>query len=519
MVAINQLIESLKNSQSRLITFHKKKKINVTFSSIFPQVQQAAHFLIQKGLDNNSIVGIIGKNDLEWIIADLACIYCGIKLIPLEVDTDIHECQSESFRLSAVLVSEDYKRHIHTNKEPGVPYYSLSDLSSTIQNDIEELHPYVYSDTEVISYKSTSGSTGTPKIIGHSIQAIQNTISGTQSLFNHNEKDNILIFLPLSILQQRYWLYSAIFYQFTIIIVPKEYVFIALQQEQPTVLMGVPYIYEIIYKDFMAKLKKDETLNKQFNEYLSIPKHNKSFAPFMNYLGGHIRYLWTGSAPIGKEVLNFYSKMNIPLFQGYGTNETCIISKNYNDHNKIGSVGPIFPNVEVKFDNEGQILIKNTFPVCEKYTIASEEDQERVFNQYEDYIATGDLGYLDEDGYLFINGRVKDMIALSSSMKIFPKSIEEKISQYSEIDHCVIYGDNKPYLVALLVPSSRNVKDEDIQKIIENYNLNAKAEEKIYRFHTSSEKFTEQNNLLSNQNKIRRQKIYQQFQQELELLY
>jgi len=518
MIAINQLIKNLESSEGTLITFHKKKKIEVTFSSLFPQIQKAAFYLKSKGLNAASVVGIIGRNDLEWIIADLACIYFGIKLLPLEINVNLEEYQSNDLRLAAVLISDDYKGQIDTIKDTGLPCFFFSELALSSEAGKIKDTPHVYHDKEVISYKSTSGSTGTPKIIGHSVQALQNSIIGTQSLFNHTNKDRILIFLPLSVFQQRYWLYSAIFYQFKIIVVPKEYVFIAIKQEQPTVLMGVPYIYEIIHEDFKSKFKKDPVLAKQYQDYIVNEKEAESFTPFLEYLGGNIRYLWTGSAPISKETLEFYAQMKIPLFQGYGTNETCIIAKNYRGNDKIGSVGKIFPNVEIKFDGNQQILVENKFPVCENYTIAIEEDQRSTFRK-DGYIGTGDQGFIDDEGYLFINGRIKDMIALSTSKKVFPRSIEERIEQFTEIDNCVVYGDNKPYLVALLVPSSSQVQLNELQEIIENFNLKAKEEEKIYKFYTNSEKFSEQNNLVSSQNKIKRQQIYQEFHQQLESLY
>ncbi|PZQ95236.1 MAG: hypothetical protein DI539_30645, partial [Flavobacterium psychrophilum] len=213
-------------------------------------------------------------------------------------------------------------------------------------------------------------------------------------------------------------------------------------------------------------------------------------------------------------VLNFYFSMGIPLYQGYGMNETCIITKNYPTKNKIGSVGPVFPNVVIKFDEEGQILVKNSFPVATSYLLC-EKDERHVFMQ-EGYIATGDIGEMDEEGYLHITGRIKEMIALSNSKKIFPAAIETKIKSYPEIDYCIIYGDNRPYLSAMIVPSGKTIDRHVIQGILDEYNSNSKEEERIYRFFIVYDNLE---TLLTNQHKVRRQSIFEQYSSEFSKLY
>jgi long-subunit acyl-CoA synthetase (AMP-forming) len=199
-------------------------------------------------------------------------------------------------------------------------------------------------------------------------------------------------------------------------------------------------------------------------------------------------------------------------------NETCIITKNYAGNNKTGSVGKLFKGMTVRFDENGQILVKSKYPVCHNYTIAGEAEMTRTFRP-DGYIATGDCGYMDEDGYLYITGRIKDMIILSNSKKVFPRSIEEKIETNSDIENCVVFGDNKPYLVAMIVPANDQIGEAQIKQVVTAFNEQAREEEKIFRYFIHKEKFSEQNNLLSNQNKIKRQKIYQQLLSSFEELY
>ena len=512
---VNELIKQLERSKGKLITFYKKKKIEQTFASLHPKVCKASQYLKKTGLKSGDTAAIIGINNLEWIIADLACIYNGIKLLPLEVDADFTYFQSSRLKLSAVLIADEYIDRINVDKL-GAPYILLSQLMLNNTEDVPHFLPYRYKAKDVFSYKTTSGSTGLAKVLSHSVEAIDNSLKSVQELFHHTQEDRVLVFLPLNLLQQRYWLYSAILYNFTVIVVPKEYFFMALKEYKPTVIMGVPYIYEFIQQEFNKYLNKDVSLKVSHEEFVQKQLYSTTkFQAFNEFMGGEIRYLWTGSAPISIQTLEYFHYMGIPLYQGYGMNETCIIAKNYPGNNKIGSVGKLFPNIEVIFDENSQILVKAKYPVCTEYVIAKEND---VFTK-EGYVATGDIGYIDEDGYLYITGRIKEMIALSNSKKIFPQSIESKIELHPEIDSCVLYGDEKPYLVAIIVPSDELTDSDKINKIIQDYNSQSKDENRIYKYFISKEKFTQHNQLISNQNKIKRQRIYEKYKTYLDALY
>jgi long-subunit acyl-CoA synthetase (AMP-forming) len=514
MSIINNLISRLENNNEKLVTFHKRKRIEISFDSLYNLVLKASYYLNNMGVSSGTVVTIIGENNLGFIIADLACIHIGAKILPMDLNSDLKSYQSSELQMRVILLADEYENRVQ--KDLNLDYILISEITSS--QILSKKPPHKYLSKEVISYKSTSGSTGFPKIIGASVEGVENSIQCVQEIFKHSKKDNLLVFLPLNLLQQRYWLYSAILFDFNIVVVPKEYVFMAIKQESPTVIMGVPYIYEIIASDYKKSIIKDEHLEAKYKNYIKETSPTKHFKPFMEYLGGSIRYLWTGSAPISMDVLEFYSQMGIPLYQGYGMNETCIISKNYPDNNKIGSVGKLFPNIKIKFDDQNQILIKNKYPVCQNYTIAVLEDSQQFFLN-NGYVATGDTGYLDQEGYLFIDGRKKEMIALSNSKKIFPRSLENKIMESEEIENCVFFGDNKPYLTALIVTITDKISYENVEVIISNYNQQVSLEEKVYKFFLTNEKFSEENELLTNQHKIKRKKILEKYKKQFESLY
>jgi long-chain acyl-CoA synthetase len=515
--SINRLIPALKSGKGKLIAFHKRQRTESNFFELYHLVEKAAGYLLQQGIKNGDTVVIVSKNDLLWVVADLACIFCGIKLLPLEPGSDLFLYKTQELRVHRVLIASEYGEYIKQLENANFTCILLEDILKSSTAITVPPVPHRYHPQEVVSYKTTSGSTGIPKVLGQSVQSVNNSIQGTQQLFNHTSADRILVFLSLNLLQQRYWIYLSIIYDCTVIVVPKEYVFMSLKTERPSVIMGVPYIYEVLKDDFSKKINIHGEHRAAY-EIFSTRRTGNGFLPFLNYLGGEIRYLWTGSAPISSETIGFYFNLGIPLYQGYGMNETCIIAKNYPGNNKIGSVGKVFPNINILFDENKQILVKSTYPVCSRYTFAPETENGKTFLD-NGYVATGDLGYLDEENYLFINGRMKDIIVLSSSKKIFPRNIEERINDAPEIEQCVVYGDNRPYLVALIIPTGNTVADSAVHGIIERFNQNAKEEEKIYKVHINREKFTEANDFLSSQNKIKRQNIYSSFQNIFTSLY
>jgi len=515
IMKINDIIQKLGNSNGKLITFKKSKRIELHFKDLFPIIKRASLWLNKNSLNSTTTLGILANNGFEWVVADLACIWGGVKIFPIQKGEDINLYLSTSLKFSAVLIGSDYMDSQEEIEKFGIQCILLNELIPEEDNIFkhaglnimpgdENLQPYNYNDKEIFSYKSTSGSTGFPKVIGQSVESTENSIRNGQDLFQHKDDDSILVYLPLNLLHQRYWLYSAIIYQFTVIIVPSRYVFEAIKQEKPTVIMGVPHIYEVIRVEFIKSLGLNIGNDLYDNNYSEV---------FKGYLGGKIRCLWTGSAPIAVDVIEFYFKLGVPMYQGYGMTETCIIAKNFPGNNKIGSVGKPWPNLEIIFDDENQILVKSKFPVSENYAMCSEEDKQTFRD--DGYVATGDIGYMDKDGFLFIKGRKKEMIVLSNSKKIYPSEIETKLRCNKEIIHCILYGNEHPYLVALIIPAT-GITEETIKIIINEHNNISKQENQIYRFLI---KHADLSDAISNQNKILRSKVYKKYATEFEKLY
>ena len=497
---INKLIDALKNCTSNFETYRNRKKLTVPFREMQPEIKQVISFLKSKNLQRGIKIGIIGTNCFEWVIIDLACIATGVITLPFDPANQYRTDELLNvYGLNLIVTNmEVYKGNQSV--------YSFEDVCNG-QQETDELIPAQYSPKDVLTYKFTSGSTQRPKLIGAMKGSVDAAITNVQAIFQHNSSDKIMVFLPLHTYQQRYWIYSAILFGFDLLLVPKEYVFHSIVADKPTVIMGVPFFFETLMKNFLAEIDVDNPLT---------PEQMKE--AFQKEMGGNIRYLWTGSAPLGLDTLSFFEQMEMPIFQGYGMNEVCIVSKNYFGNNKSGSVGKLLPGKTIKFDVSNQLLIKSDYPVNTSYYNATEEDNQATFLA-DGYVATGDIGYLDEDGYLFITGRIKELIVLANAIKIHPVPVEKKVETSPLIKHCLVYGDGHPYLVALIIPACANVTQQELKAEINRINEGLQSHEKIFNFLMAGEEFGEESKRFSAQHKILRSSIINDYKEALEKLY
>lgn len=497
---MNDLITILKTSSKGRLEYFKDGKVQTkAFSDLYEDIQKTVLYFQQKDIQPGDRLGIIGENSLEWVIIDLSCIAYGLITVPLDPVSE-HNLDEAIIAYQLKYTLTDDPKYIN---HPSTSAFSDIYQVSNITHNLAPLKHY--NPNDILTFKFTSGSTQSPKMLGVQKKSVDTVLTAVQSLFHHNEQDKILIFLPLHAYQMRYWLYSAILYDFTLLLAPKRNIFYALSELEPTVVMGVPHFYETLMKMFLEEIDNPQNITTQ-DEQL-----------FQEMTGGIIRYLWTGSAPIHPQTLQFYFDRGTPLFQGYGMNETCIVSKNYFGSNKTGSVGKPLPHIHIKISEVGELLVKNQFEVNTAYERCQLGDNEATFLE-NGYVATGDLGYIDEDGYLYITGRKKELIILSNSKKIHPNTVEKWITTSPYIKQCMITGDHQPYIAALIYPensSERQVISEEISRL----NEALKPEERIIKFELIDEIFSQENGLLTSQKKLKRKAISARYQSLIETLF
>ena len=484
---IEDIIPCIKEGNNKLMFYREGKLKTVKFKDLYKEIYFTALNILQLGIKKDEVIGIIGLNSYEFILIDLACIFLVIRTIyfdPIKYSYKDYTNLSKNHNFTILITDEKIDNSLLEAK-----VFLFSNLCNFNKKfEYADITSCKYDKEDIITYKFSSGSTGVPKMMAALTRGIEDSLNEIQKLFKHNEKDRILVVLPLHLLQQRYWVYSAALFNFDVIITTTKYIIKVLQDSKPTIVMGVPYIYEFLYK-----------------EYIQLLKQQIKKITLQEFFGGNIKYLWSGSAPISQILIESYFENNILVYHGYGTSETCIVSKNFEKYNKIGSSGKILDGRYIKFTDKGEILVKSDNPICKSYLNCTKDENLKVFLK-DNYINTGDIGYLDNEGYLYINGREKNIIVLSNGKKIFPELIEKLFEGIAGIESCYIHGDGKPYLVALF---TLNVLDIiDIHDQIRSINSKLENEKKIFKYLLLNKTFSINEGTLLNQGKKNRKAIY-----------
>ena len=433
----------------------------------------AAH-LLALGVRPGDRIGILAANSLEWVLLDLAALR--IKAVTAGFDPG-------KFAATGAELAARYDLAVlfTDQEEQGPRVRSTRELAALPESAVDLPAP-VWGKEESSALKFTSGSSGPAKSLRASVGSIDASLAAVQEMFTHGEDDDLFVFLPLSLLQQRYWVYSAFAYGHDVTIGTPEAAFATLRTVRPTVVMGVPGFYETVRAHLEAR---------------------RGITP-AEFFGGRIRYLWTGSAPARPDTLRYFTEAGLPIFEGYGLNETCIVAKNCPGAHRPGSVGRVLPGKEVFLDADGVINVRSEHPVATRYEHAAPGESEKMFRPG-GVVRTGDLGHLDEDGFLFVHGRADDVLVLENGKKIVVRPIEERLKAFPAIEDCVVTNPSQRQLVAIVSPAEP-ADSARVAAALREANAGLEHDERIAKA-VLAERFTVANGLLSAQFKPRRQQI------------
>jgi long-chain acyl-CoA synthetase len=325
-----------------------------------------------------------------------------------------------------------------------------------------------------------------------------------QQMFRHGRGDNIFVFLPLSLLQQRYWIYSALRFGHDVTVSTYEAAFATLRRCGATVVMGVPAFYETAQNHIEARARRADGAA---NGDGRAPSAASLHAAARELFGGQIRYLWTGSAPARPSMLRFFTDAGMPIYEGYGLNEACIVAKNHPGAHREGSAGQVLPGKKVLLDADGLISVRSEHPVNWRYAYAAPGESERVFAP-DGTVRTGDLGYFDGDGFLYIRGRADDVIVLDNGVNVVVRPIEEYLKASPAIDECVVLcPPGQSRLVAVVSPASDPPDATAIRARVASAGAVFGGYERIGGLVIAPERFSVGNGMLTSQFKPRRPQI------------
>ncbi len=490
--------------------------IGISWKSFGERIDNAAKGLLELGVMENELVAVYSGNKPEWSICDYAimtikgstvAIYAtntseqaeyiindaGIKVIFVDDQTqydNIMKFYKGNKTLKYIVV---FSKSVKIDNDENIMYlddlYELGKKSDKEGLMKKRLAAGTPDDISTVIY--TSGTTGDPKgaLLAHKSFYVE--FDGLNRGFPMGENDIELVFLPLSHVYGKcslYWVQSKGGTQYFCYDTNKivEY----FQEVKPTYMVGVPRLYEKMYAAIYANVEKASGVKKKLFEWgiatgkryryteiegkgVSLPlrlKHAIAYKLVLekirDLLGGKLNFFSAGGAPLGKDIEEFFFAANIFIAQGYGLTETAPCgSFNIPAAFKFGTVGKPIPGNDIKIAQDGEILIKGD-NVMKGYW-GNQEATKEVMTE-DGYFMTGDIGMIDEDGFLKVTDRKKDIIVTANGKNVAPQGIESKIGQDFYIEQAVIIGDKLKYLSALIVPSFPELEEYAKEKGI-NY--------------------------------------------------
>jgi long-chain acyl-CoA synthetase len=404
------------------------------------------------------------------------------------------------------------------------PHYSVEAYSvwDDLIKDVEPIKEDVIrnpSDLATIIY--TSGTTGMPKGVMHKFYNFSFATSNAVPLLDLKEEARFFSYLPLCHIAERLLVQMGSLYSGGMVSFAESLDTFAknLSDTKPTVFLGVPRIWTKFQQGILAKLPQ-----KKLNVLLAIPgisslikKKIKSGLGLQN-----ANNVFTGAAPIPVSVLHWFKRLGIELQEAYAMTENCCYSHvTLNDQIKFGFVGKALPNCEVKLSNEKEILIKHV-ALMDGYYKEEKLSSEAI---KDGWLYTGDEGFIDDQGFLKITGRVKDLFKTSKAKYVAPAPIEMKLSANKNIEQVCVVGSGLPQPMALVTISDYGkTKDKEaltnsLKKTLDIVNLKFEQHEHLRKMVVIDTEWTMENNLLTPSMKIKRKEVENTYQQSYQNWY
>ena len=451
---------------------------------------------------------------------------------------------------------------------PPVTTYTLLELeklSTNIESVQERLNQLTPQDTLTLQY--TSGTTGEPKGVILTHENILANCAAAIEAVPITSEDTLLSFLPLSHSFERVaGYYMPILFGGATIYFSEGLgkLIRNLNEVSPTVMTGVPRIYEKIYARFRGKRGAQGKIRRTLSQVALAIHPSKSqtptlktplshtfdqsrqwlnrllFSEFRERMGGNLRFMVSGGAPLDEQVALFFEAAGLLILEGYGLSETSpVLTVNRPHAYRFGSVGKRLNNVELSIAPDGEILAKG--PNITQGYFNKEAESSALFNQ-DGWLSTGDIGRFDDEGYLFITGRKKDIFKTASGKMIAPQYIERLFNSSPLIEQTYVIGDQRPYCVALIVPSQTEVeawahdigyplakggravwsRDPRVKDLFEGevirLNRRLSRHEMVKRYHLCHESFVS-DDLTTSSLKLKRSATQQLYTKEISILY
>jgi long-chain acyl-CoA synthetase len=539
-------------------------------------------------------IGILSNTRWEWMAADWAILGLGavtVTLYPSNVpETIAGMLENSGVRFLFVENSEQYEKLRSVKSripevrclivfeeweraEPDSWWLSFADLRRLSQRSTAEADAFAatrardIASEDLASIVYTSGTTGEPKGVMLTHANLLAQVTGVESALPTLRPGMVdLLFLPLAhVLGREEHLIGTDRGLETVVVESLDHLAADMREVRPQALISVPRVYEKAYAAILGSVASGSAIERcifrlaqsvgrkavQYRQdHRRLPFYLRwaneiadrlVFSKIRQILGGRLEMAVTGGAPLDQEILTFFHAAGVMLLEGWGLTETGgAVTVNHVDQYRLGTVGLLYPGHEIRVAGDGEILLRGPC-IFQSYYQMPEETAE-AFDE-EGWFRTGDLGFVDSAGFVHIVDRKKDLLATSGGKKIAPQHVEYLLKTIPVVSEAAVFGDRKPYLVALLTLDMGAVRQwamenaasstaDDAEKMAQSsafarYLSDCVAEvnrqlahyETVKRFSVVSPDFTVENGLLTPTQKVRRRAIYTAYRQEIEALY
>lgn len=531
---IHKIPEYLRKNTGNTIEYFnfKGQLVKCGFPEIYQNAVSAMRKLHLLGLKKGSTAVIMGKTSYYWLVAEIACIFAGIRTIAMPENfsrTQVVECLA-SYNIDVVLADAELVSMLAPLKCNVLILNESLHQSDTRNENPEEQYKRIQEQAEFNIVVFTSGTTSKTKSFAIKPGSTARMIRGYIDVFRIEKEDRWLICHPFSHYSHLEYALGGLCAGYNLIISDLTNALAYFKKFQPSLFISVPASYEYFYEQLlrlMNRIPNEERARidkyMRINPFLGRPKLNQAFGksicrPLHDFFGGNMKVFVIGAAPSKREVKEFFVRAGLPLYEGYGLTETGMIATNSLNGFRLGSVGKIFPEISVKIREDGVICTRSEEVRVTGYDNFTPEENMETFPG-NNCVITGDIGYFDADGFLYVNGRKNEMIITNGGKKINPIKIEEMLSGICGVRHAVVVGNNRPYIIAILDISDEAQNEEKIAKGIKEINKELAYHEQIKDYVITREIFSEQNGLITRSGKIIKKAVEEKYANNIKECY
>ncbi|MDQ5821334.1 MAG: long-chain fatty acid--CoA ligase [Actinomycetota bacterium] len=529
----------------------------VSWAEAAQAVDELAHGLLAIGIGKGDSFAILGSTTLDWALFDFALASIGAVAAPIYANSSPADCAHVLENSDAVgVLVEDEAQRAKVAEVPLEHVYSFGDLDGLRARGREHaaVHPRAVEEAaaaidpeDLFTFIYTSGTTGPPKgcMIRHrNYYAMCQEAAAANDVLAEN--DVILLFLPLAHNFGRLVHLLGPYLGFTIAFCPDPLkVAEALPVVRPTVFPSVPRLYEKVHTGVTAAFDAETGAKRRIVDWAlrvgkrvsdlrqrgePVPRglaaqhrlaNRLVYSKVKARLGGRLRVGISGGAPLSKEILEFFHMLDILILEGYGLTE-CTTAATVNRMNRFrfGTVGLPYDGVELKLADDGEILIRTETVFGGYY---KDEQATREVLGEDGWLRSGDIGSIDEDGFLTITDRKKDILVTAGGKNVAPQNLENALKSSRYVSQALVVGDRRPYVAALITLDETDAPTGDareaIQGVVDGVNANLSRYEQIKRFEILPRDFSAELGEVTPTLKLKRRVCEEHFSNEIDGLY